>query len=99
MLSAEYVIVKIDTDEMENGQTVADKLGGANKGLPWITILDKTGMELINSDGPGGNIGCPALDEEQAHFMSMLKKTAQKTSSEKLNEVAEALKKYAATLR
>jgi len=93
------VVVKIDTDNMENGQAVADKLGGKGKGLPWMTILDATGKELVTSDGPGGNIGCPATEEEQAHFVSMVSETAQHADEATVEKLAAALKAYAATLR
>ena len=83
---------------MTNGQTVADRLNGSGKGLPWMTILDATGKELVNSDSSEGNIGCPVSEGEQAYFMSMLKQTAQRTSDDTLNELAEALRAYAATL-
>lgn len=91
-------MVKIDTDEMENGKAVAEKLG-ASGGLPWMTILDSAGKELVTSDGPDGNVGCPVTEGEQAHFISMLKQTVQHADEETLNALASNLKEYAETLR
>lgn len=98
MLNENFVIIKIDTDEMDNGQQVADSLGGAGKGLPWCTVLDSDGKELINSDGPGGNIGCPVGEDEQAHFIKMLQSTGPAFSPEQIEILARALADYAVTL-
>lgn len=84
---------------MTNGQAVANELGGGGEGLPWMTILDSTGTELVNSIGPTGNIGCPVGDKEQAHFMAMLGKTVQRATPEKLKQVEANLAEYANELR
>ena len=90
--------MKIDVSEMQDGKAVAGRLGGSGKGLPWMTILDAEGSELINSDGPEGNIGCPVGESEQAYFITMLRQTMQRTSDEDLDRLAAALKDYAASL-
>ena len=91
-------MVKIDTDEMENGQVVADKLGGGGEGLPWVTILDSEGEELVNSTGPRGNVGCPVIEQERAYFIQMLEKTQQRNSADDLEALSKALESYAASL-
>ena len=93
------MLLKIDVDEMEQGMAVAESLGGSSKGLPWMTILDASGEELINSDGPSGNVGCPVTESERAYFITMLEKTVQRTSKEGLAKLATALEAYAVTLR
>lgn len=92
-------MLKIDVDEMTNGQAVAIELGGGGEGLPWMTILDSTGKELVNSTGPTGNIGCPVGEKEQAYFMAMIGKTIQRASPEELKKVEANLAEYANELR
>ena len=55
ILKKSYLLVKIDTDRMTNGEEVAKRLRkGEGGGIPWMVILDGKGTALINSDGPGG---------------------------------------------
>ena len=68
-----FIDIKIDTDRMTGGKEVAERLrGGASGGIPWMVFLDGSGKEIINSDGPNGNVGHPVTDEEIAHFVRML---------------------------
>lgn len=83
---------------MENGQEVADRLGGSGLGLPWITILDGEGKELTNSTGPEGNIGCPVKLEEQAYFVTMIERTVQHSDSDSIRKMQDALSAYAKSL-
>ena len=83
---------------MKNGQSVADKLGGKGQGLPWITILDANGEELVNSTGPDGNIGCPVKEQERAYFIEMIEKTKQHAGDEQIKQLAADLGEYAASL-
>ncbi|MDP6740050.1 MAG: hypothetical protein QF404_08560 [Planctomycetota bacterium] len=76
ILKKSYLLVKIDTDRMTNGEEVAKRLRkGEGGGIPWMVILDGEGKALINSDGPGGNVGCPVTEEEAAWFFTMLERT------------------------
>ena len=54
------------------------KHGGADKGrIPYWLVLDKDGNVLADSQHkPNQNVGCPATEEEVAHFISVLKKTS-----------------------
>lgn len=53
------------------------KNNGAEKGLPFWYVLDKTGVVLASSEmKTGQNSGCPATAEEVAHFIDVLKKTS-----------------------
>src|SRR5215204_4743933 len=52
------------------------KHGGAEQGLPYWFVFDKDGNLLADSQyKPGENTGCPASEEEVAHFIKVLKKT------------------------
>lgn len=94
------MVIKIDVDKMDNGMEVASRLRGNTKsGIPWMTILDADGAELINSDAPRGNIGCPVKEGERAYFMTMLRETAQHSSTHDLDSIKSALQEYAATLQ
>ena len=40
-------------------------------------VMDKDGKVLADSQvQPGKNVGCPATEEEVAHFINVLKKTS-----------------------
>ena len=81
---------------MTHGKEVARRLRGQKGGgIPWMAILDAQGKSLITSDGPGGNVGCPIKPEEVAHFIHMLRKTAQRMSAEHIAAVEKELKAYA----
>lgn len=85
---------------MENGAAVASRLrGDTQSGIPWMTILDSDGGEIVNSDAPSGNIGCPVTEEERAYFIGMLEQSIQHSSTEDLASITKALGEYAATLR
>ena len=99
MLARDYVELKIDTDRHTNGKAVADRLRvGRDGGIPWILITDSSGKELVTSDGPGGNVGCPVTKPEVEWFMTMLRKTARNLGEEQLREVEVALKAHAKKL-
>ena len=74
LLNKAFVDVKIDKDRMEGGDEILKKLSkGENGGIPWIVVLDPTtGEQLVNSNGPDGNVGFPSTDEEIAWFGKML---------------------------
>ena len=62
-------------------------------------FLDSEGVELVNSDGPGGNIGCPISAEECAWFVDMIRKSAVKNPDETSSAIAAALEEYASGRR
>jgi thioredoxin-related protein len=69
----DYVDVKIDVDRMTGGKEVLTRFNTSGSGgIPWFVILDNKGKAIVNSDGPKGNIGFPATDDEIAHFVKML---------------------------
>ncbi len=85
---------------MQNGKQAAVKLGhNADAGLPWMTILDSNGVEIINSDSPNGNIGCPITEQECGYFMTMIEQSKQRLTSQQTSDLATALDAYAAPKR
>jgi hypothetical protein len=100
LLARDFIDLKIDTERDVNGAAVAERLlDGRSAGYPWMTILDADGKQLITSDSPDGNIGCPVTDSERAWFMKMLRETHQKMTGGELAVVGAALDAYAKTLR
>lgn len=95
ILELDFVAVKIDVSEMENGKEVAKRLRTTRTGgIPWMVILDAGGKELTTSDGPKGNCGYPLLPHEIDHFLSMLRSTSTRTTEKQLAEIKEALDEY-----
>lgn len=87
-----YIVVKIDTVTMLNGQVVSDRLREERVGgFPWMVILDADGIELISSDSSGGNIGYPIMPNHIEYFMMMIEKTNRHSSQDQLNRIAAAL--------
>jgi hypothetical protein len=81
LLERDYVELKIDVDRYAHGAEVAGRLRGERGGgIPWIVITDSAGKELVTSDSPQGNIGCPVEPHEVSWFMDMLRKTRQTLS-------------------
>lgn len=99
-LGKDYLDVKIDTKRMEHGAEVAARLrkerGG---GIPWMVILDAEGKELVTSDGPEGNCGCPVTPEEVAWFLTMIRKTSRHMDAKDQEALKAALESFAEKLR
>ncbi len=47
-------------------------------------IVDADGKQLVTSDGPEGNIGCPVSAAERGHFIDMVKRTRTRITDEEL---------------
>jgi hypothetical protein len=95
----DWIDLKIDQDRMAHGEDVAARLRhGKGGGIPWSVMLNAVGEELVTSDGPGGNIGCPVTDAERTWFMEMLRKTRQRASEEDLAVIEAELGKFAAPI-
>jgi len=86
-----YVITHLTIAESEGKKNLenpgAEELnkrwGGENQGIPFWVIMDKDGTILADSQvEPGKNVGCPATQEEVAHFISVLKKTSSITDQQ-----------------
>jgi len=95
IIALDFVPVKIDLSEMENGPQVAGRLRrDRTGGIPWMVILDPDGKELISSDGPEGNCGYPLLPQEIDHFLNMLRSTSTRTTDVQLAKLKQALNDY-----
>jgi len=81
---------------MANGKDVAKQLrGGKRGGIPWMVILDGEGGQLVTSDGPKGNIGCPIQPHEREFFYEMLAKTKKHMSDDDASAVKAGLEAFA----
>ncbi|MEM7305939.1 MAG: hypothetical protein AAF682_04680 [Planctomycetota bacterium] len=92
-------MLELDVDRMKNGKTVGQLLTkGERKGYPWSVILDPEGEQLITSDAPDGNIGCPVMPKEAEHFLAMLDKTRQRLTDEELDALSKEHDAFAAPI-
>ena len=99
-MERDYVTIKIDVERNANGATVAKRLRGERSGgIPWMVILDADGKELVSSDAPSGNIGCPVQPEEVAWFGEMLQRSSTRLGDDGIAGVLVELEAYAETLR
>jgi len=67
------------------------KYNGDGQGIPFWLIFDKDGKLLADSqirpegaalETKGGNLGCPATEDEVAYFINVLKKTSHMSASQ-----------------
>ena len=95
-IGKDYVDLKIDQDRMQHGKDVAKAIRGERTGgIPWLVILDGDGKELITSDGPKGNVGCPVQPHEREWFYEMLAKTREHMADADVQIVKTALEAFA----
>jgi Protein of unknown function, DUF255 len=88
----DFVEVKIDIDRMQGGKDVHSRYRKSQQGgIPWFAMLDTQGNTLITSDGPKGNIGYPATDDEIAHFITMLKTCKQRLTDQEIDTMRASL--------
>lgn len=100
LFAGSYIVLKIDIDGMTNGADVGARLRKSEwGGTPWLTILDGEGHEIINSDGPAGNIGCPITEDECAYFVEMIEKSAPTDPQDTAAAIGAALEKFASARR
>jgi len=99
-MDEDFVVLKIDTERHTNGAEVAQRLrGDRTGGIPWMIVTDADGAELVTSDGPNGNVGCPVRPEECEWFLAMIDRTAQRLSTEDAVVLATELEAFATPLR
>ncbi|MEM7307685.1 MAG: thioredoxin family protein [Planctomycetota bacterium] len=93
LLSTDYVLLKIDDVQDENGPEVAALLEARpGDGVPFHAIFDAEGELLISSRCPiMGNIGFPGSFEGQRHLRAMLTQTATRLTAEELERVVDTL--------
>ena len=50
LFADDYLVLKIDIEKMQHGDETGKRLrGDRTGGIPWITILDANGTELVTS--------------------------------------------------
>jgi hypothetical protein len=94
------VLERPEKKSLENpgGDTILDKLGGKNSGLPFFAFVDAQGELIVNTKRPvpgkegGANIGHPFAPEEVDWFMTMLKEGAPKMTEKETGVIYEWLK-------
>ncbi len=95
----DYVVVMIDTERMTDGAELAKELRKGERGaIPWIVILDGDGEPKITSDGPKGNIGCPAQPHEIDYFLAMVDATRDHMTEDDRKILERELRAYGASL-
>ena len=102
-LDKHYVFVKLDVSRDTHAQALREKYKESKSGgVPWYTILDAQGNQLVTSNAPAkdtgepfsnSNIGFPSEPPSIDHFVKMLRDTAPRLSPEKLAELRVALQK------
>ena len=95
----DYEIVMIDTDRMTEGAELAKELRkGKRGGIPWMIILGGDGQTKATSDGPKGNVGCPARPHEIDHFLKMIDTAPGHMSKDDRSIVERELRTFGAAL-
>ena len=91
ILGKAFVDLKVDTDRMLGGQELLKKYCEKQGGIPWFALVSpEDGTVVTTSDGPSGNIGFPATDEEIAYFVTMLEAT-KRLSPEDIKALGDSL--------
>ena len=99
-MDRDYVTIKIDVERDANGEAVAKRLRGERRGgIPWMVVLDADGEELVSSDAPTGNIGCPVQPEEVAWFAEMIRRSAIRLEAADVAAIEAELEAYAGSFR
>lgn len=91
LFARQFIDLKIDVDRMTGGKELQARFKADQKGIPWFAFLDRDGKDVVDSDGPKGNVGYPAAPEEIEHFIAMLKKAAPKLSAEEVATIEKEL--------
>jgi len=99
-MAKDYLIIEIDVDRMTHGKEVGKRITkGESKGYPFSVVLDGSGKELVTSDGPGGNIGCPVTEEEAAWLLEMIGRTRKRLSDADLKVLSAEHTAFAKPIR
>lgn len=97
LLQKDYVLLSLDSGKHKNGAAVIEKLrtGHPGGGIPWLVVLDAAGKQLVTSDGPKGNVGCPVQPDEIAWFRTMLERSKKRLTAAELDAVQAANEAFA----
>jgi hypothetical protein len=76
LLAKDYVLFKVDSSSARHGPEVAERITrGGSHGIPFHAILAADGNMLVDSAGPGGNVGFPAGFDGNKQLRKMLMET------------------------
>lgn len=97
MLQKDYVLLSLDSGKHKRGAEVIAKLraGHDGGGIPWMVVLDAEGKEIVTSDGPKGNVGCPVQPDEIAWFRTMLERSKKRLTATELDAIQRANEAFA----
>ncbi len=92
------MLLSLDSGKHKGGAAVIETLrtGHQGGGIPWLVVLDAAGKELVTSDGPKGNIGCPVQPDEIAWFRTMLEHSKKRLTTAELDTLQKANEAFAA---
>jgi thiol-disulfide isomerase/thioredoxin len=108
LLAKDFVDLKIDVDRTVGGKEAfvvelrrAEPKVDApeNYGIPWIVLLDGDGKQLAVGHTENGNVGCPATEEEIAHFVAMLGKARVHLTDADVAALRDSLLKHTESVR
>lgn len=89
----------IDSGKHDNGKSVIAKVRGHEGGIPWMAILDADGKQLVTSDAPKGNIGCPVEPWEVEWFVEMVNRTKSRLTEADVAAIQAANEEFAKKYR
>ena len=91
MLQKDYVLLSLDSRNKRGTEVIAKlRTGHDDGGIPWLVVLDAEGKEIVTSDGPKGNVGCPVQPDEIAWFRTMLERSKKRLTSAELDSIQQA---------
>ncbi|MBK7404070.1 MAG: thioredoxin family protein [Phycisphaerales bacterium] len=83
-----FVDLKVDTDRYPGGGDMLNDMRHSQRGgIPWFTILDADGNEVVNSSSSGDNIGYPGDAPSAEVFIGMLRKARPSLTTEQLEHI------------
>lgn len=95
ILAKDFIFLKIDQERTINGMEIKKNFPASEKsGIPWFTVLDNNGKEIVNSSLlDGKNMGFPASNEEISTFSTFLLKSRKNMTESDIEFLQESLVK------
>jgi thiol:disulfide interchange protein len=93
ILAKDFIDLKIDEDRTTGGKELQSRFNTTRGGIPWFVFLDASGNPVADSNGPEGNIGFPAKEDEIAHFVGMLTKARRNLTDSDIQTLKASLEK------
>ena len=95
LIEKDYVWLKIDSRMDESRDLIGKLRKERTGGIPWMTILDAQGDELISGDtDKEGNIGYPAEETGRQHWEKMLRTTRQRLTDDDVTALLKPLEEF-----